>query len=48
MNSTYSAPAAITRGDVVGSTLGAKFSGCGEVISPPRYLAGGSALSFGL
>jgi len=48
MKSTYSAPAATTCGDVVGSTLGQKASGGTETSSPPKQFSAGSSLSFGL
>jgi hypothetical protein len=46
MKTTYAAPVATTRGDVVHSTLGSKPSGLGEVQN--TIPGGGSALSFGL
>jgi len=47
MKSTYAAPAATTRGDVVHSTLGSKAFG-DELVNPFVRPTGGSALSFGL
>jgi len=48
MKTTYAAPAAITRGDVVHSTLSGKMIGQPDTINPITNLSGGSALSFGL
>jgi len=47
MKSTYAAPAATTRGDIVRSTLSGKGIG-DELANPSVRPSGGSALSFGL
>jgi hypothetical protein len=48
MKTTYAAPAAATRGDVVSSTLTSKPFGQETSATPFVMGAGGSGLSFGL